>query len=87
MRIKSLEQLHQFCDSIYIANSKVRIVKFEDEGQTKIEMTIGRLTTLEHCEYLFRVLESAFKKRNVLDLSIGSSYDIFTIMLHMNLAL
>lgn len=86
MRVKTLEQLYLLCDDIYLANSKVRIVKFENEGHTTdISMTIHRLTPLAQCEYLYKVLVSAFKKRNVLELTFGSASNIFTIILHMNL--
>lgn len=85
MRVKTLQQLYLLCDDIYLANSKVRIIKFENEGHYEINMTIDRLTTLAQCEYLYKVLVSAFKKRNVLELTFGATSNIFTIILHMNL--
>lgn len=85
MRVKTLEQLYLLCDDIYLANSKVRIIKFENEGHYEINMSIDRLTTLAQCEYLYKVLTSAFKKCNVLELTFGSTSNIFTIILHMNL--
>lgn len=85
MRVKTLEQLYLICDDIYLANSKIRIIKFENEGHTEVNMTIDRLTTLAQCEYLYKVLVSAFKKCNVLELTLGSTNNIFTIILHMNL--
>lgn len=85
MRVKTLEQLNVLCDDIYLANSNVRIIKFENEGYTEVNMTVDRLTTLARCEYLYKVLVSAFKKCNVLELTFGSTNNIFTIILHMNL--
>ena len=85
MRVKTLEQLYLLCDDIYFANSKVRIIKFENAGHSEIHMTIDRLTTLAQCEYLYKVLVSAFKKCNVLELTFGATSDIFTIILHMNI--
>ena len=85
MRIKSIEQLYNFCEDIFISNSNIDIVKFKDLKRTAIHMKVHNLTRLSDDLYLMKVLESAFKEYNVLEITLGSSFDKFTIILHMDL--
>lgn len=85
MRIKTIEQLYNFCDDIFLSNSIVDIVKFENNQRVAIRKQVHNFIHLVQDKYLMKVLESAFKEHNVLELSFGASFEKFTIILHMDL--
>lgn len=85
MRIKTIEQLHQFCDDVFLSNSTIAIVKFENNQRIVISKKVDNFIRLLQDEYLMKVLVSAFKEHNVLELSFGASFEKFTIILHMDL--
>lgn len=85
MRIKTIEQLYQFCDDIFLSKSIIDIVKFENNQRIKISKKVDNFIRLVQDDYLMKVLVSAFKENNVLDLSFGASFEKFTIILHMDL--
>lgn len=85
MRIKTIEQLYNFCDDIFLSNSLVDIVKFENNQRVAIRKHVYNFIHLVQDKYLMKVLESAFKEHNVLELSFGASFEKFTIILHMDL--
>lgn len=87
MRIKTLEQLYNFCDDIFLSNSIIDIVKFENNQRVRISKKVDNFIRLVQDDYLMKVLVSAFKENNVLELSFGASFEKFTIILHMNLCL
>ena len=85
MRIKTIEQLYDFCDDIFISSSRVAIVKFDCGNRIVMNEYINDLTRLSQDLYIMKVLESAFKEHNVLELTFGASFNDFTIVLHMDL--
>lgn len=85
MRIKTIEQLYNFCDDIFLSNSLVDIVKFENNQRVAIRKQVYNFIHLVQDKYLMKVLESAFEEHNVLELSFGASFEKFTIILHMDL--
>lgn len=85
MRIKTIEELYNFCDDIFISSSRVAIVKFDCGNRIVMNEYINDLTRLSQDLYIMRVLESAFKEHNVLELTVGASFNDFTIILHMDL--
>lgn len=85
MRIKTIEQLYNFCDDIFLSNSIIDIVKFENNKRIAIRKQVDTFIHLAQDEYLMKVLKSAFKEYNVLELSFGASFEKFTIILHMDL--
>lgn len=85
MRIKTIEQLYNFCDDIFLSNSIINIVKFENNQRIVIRKQVDNFIRLVQDKYLMKVLESAFKEHNVLELSFGASFEKFTIILHMDL--
>lgn len=85
MRIKTIEQLYNFCDDIFLSNSIVDIVKFENNQRIAVRKQVDKFIHLAQDEYLMKVLKSAFKEYNVLELSFGASFEKFTIILHMDL--
>lgn len=85
MRIKTIEQLYNFCDDIFLSNSIIDIVKFENNQRVAIRKQVDNFIHLSQDKYLMKVLESAFKEHNLLELSFGVSFDKFTIILHMDL--
>lgn len=87
MKVKTLEQLYLLCDDIYLSHSKVDIVKFYDDKHITISQEVKELSILTMCDYLYKVIVNAFKEHKGLNITFGSSYNKFTIILHMNLAL
>lgn len=85
MKIKTIEQLHQFCDDIFLSKSNIDIVKFENNHRIVIHKKVDNFIRLVQDAYLMNVLESAFKENNVLEISFGASFEKFTIILHMDL--
>lgn len=85
MKIRTIKQLYNFCDDIFLSHSNVEIVKFHDNMYVKIKAHIDDLIRLSQHKYLMKVLESAFKEYNILELTFGASFEKFTIILHMDL--
>lgn len=85
MKIKTIEQLYQFCDDIFLSKSNIDIVKFENNHRIVIHKKVDNFIRLVQDAYLMNVLVSAFKENNVLEISFGASFEKFTIILHMDL--
>lgn len=85
MKIKTIEQLYQFCDDIFLSKSNIDIVKFENNHRIVIHKKVDNFIRLVQDAYLMNVLLSAFKENNVLEISFGASFEKFTIILHMDL--
>ena len=87
MRIKTIEQLNELCDNIYIAHTKVQINKFLNTTTHNIYININEFTNLSQNDYIMKVLYSAFKQHDCLEISLGASNGMFTIGLHMSILL
>lgn len=87
MRIKTIEQLNELCDNIYIAHTKVQINKFLNTTTHNIYININEFTNLLQNDYIMKVLYSAFKQHDCLEISLGASNGMFTIGLHMSILL
>lgn len=85
MRINTLQQLDDLCDNIYIAHTKVQINKFLKTTTHNIYININEFTNLSHNDYIMKVLYSAFKVHNCLEITLGASNGMFTIGLHMSI--
>ena len=84
MRVNTIQQLKDLCDNIYIAHTKVQINKFLKNTTYNIYINIKEFTKLLHNDYIMKVLYSAFKQHNCLEITLGASNGMFTIGLHMS---
>lgn len=85
MRIRTIEQLYNFCDDIFLSNSIIDIVKYKNNQRIRISKKVDNFIRLVQDDYLMKVLITAFKEHNILELTFGASFEKFTIILHMDL--
>lgn len=85
MRINTIEQLNELCDNIFIAHTEVQINKFLKDVTYNINININEFTKLSNNDYIMKVLYTAFKQHECLEITLGASNGMFTIGLHMSM--